>query len=149
MPLVHPLEPVWNAESKILILGSFPSVRSREAGFTTLIRRIASGRFWPLYLARIRLRMCLQGVPLRLRTALHCGTSSIPAKSPAPATQASATPFQTMSAVCSGRPASTGSAATADAPMTCTAAILKKKPVWKRFFFRPPARPTPRGGRKS
>ena len=29
----HPIPPVWNENSKILILGSFPSVRSREDGF--------------------------------------------------------------------------------------------------------------------
>ena len=29
----HPIPPVWNAESDILILGSFPSVKSRESGF--------------------------------------------------------------------------------------------------------------------
>ena len=31
--LIHPIEPVFDKASKILILGSFPSVRSREAGF--------------------------------------------------------------------------------------------------------------------
>ena len=31
--LAHPIPPVWDARSRILILGSFPSVRSREAGF--------------------------------------------------------------------------------------------------------------------
>ena len=31
--IVHPISPVYNADSKILILGSFPSVKSREAGF--------------------------------------------------------------------------------------------------------------------
>ena len=30
---VHPIPPVYNSDSKILILGSFPSVKSREAGF--------------------------------------------------------------------------------------------------------------------
>ena len=30
---VHPIAPVFDANSKILILGSFPSVRSREVGF--------------------------------------------------------------------------------------------------------------------
>lgn len=30
---VHPLEPVFHADSRTLILGSFPSVRSRETGF--------------------------------------------------------------------------------------------------------------------
>ncbi len=29
----HPIPPVYNAESRILILGSFPSVKSREAKF--------------------------------------------------------------------------------------------------------------------
>lgn len=29
----HPFEPVWNSESEILILGSFPSVKSREEMF--------------------------------------------------------------------------------------------------------------------
>lgn len=29
----HPIEPVYNESSKILILGSFPSVKSREEGF--------------------------------------------------------------------------------------------------------------------
>lgn len=33
MPISHPIPPVWDAESRILILGSFPSVRSRECGF--------------------------------------------------------------------------------------------------------------------
>ena len=32
MPL-HPIPPVWDAACRVLILGSFPSVRSRESGF--------------------------------------------------------------------------------------------------------------------
>ncbi len=31
--VIHPIEPVYDAHSTILILGSFPSVKSREAGF--------------------------------------------------------------------------------------------------------------------
>jgi hypoxanthine-DNA glycosylase len=31
--IIHPIEPVYDSESRILILGSFPSVRSRETGF--------------------------------------------------------------------------------------------------------------------
>ena len=31
--LTHPINPVYDKNSKILILGSFPSVKSREAGF--------------------------------------------------------------------------------------------------------------------
>lgn len=31
--IIHPIEPVYNRKSEILILGSFPSVKSREEGF--------------------------------------------------------------------------------------------------------------------
>ncbi len=31
--ITHPIEPIYDKYSKILILGSFPSVRSREEGF--------------------------------------------------------------------------------------------------------------------
>lgn len=31
--IVHPIEPIYDKASKILILGSFPSVKSREEGF--------------------------------------------------------------------------------------------------------------------
>ncbi|MDR0445053.1 MAG: DNA-deoxyinosine glycosylase [Puniceicoccales bacterium] len=32
-PLEHPFEPVFDRHSKVLLLGSFPSVKSREYGF--------------------------------------------------------------------------------------------------------------------
>lgn len=31
--IVHPIQPVYNQYSRILILGSFPSPKSREEGF--------------------------------------------------------------------------------------------------------------------
>ncbi len=31
--MTHPFAPVWDARSAVLILGSFPSIRSREEGF--------------------------------------------------------------------------------------------------------------------
>ena len=30
---LHTIPPVWDENSKVLILGSFPSVKSREEGF--------------------------------------------------------------------------------------------------------------------
>ena len=33
MPQVHPIPPLFDAESRVLILGSFPSIKSREAMF--------------------------------------------------------------------------------------------------------------------
>ncbi|MBE6686617.1 MAG: DNA-deoxyinosine glycosylase [Ruminococcaceae bacterium] len=42
---VHPIPPVYNKESKILILGSFPSVKSRESNFFYGHKQ---NRFWKL-----------------------------------------------------------------------------------------------------
>lgn len=41
--LVHPVSPVYNSESKILILGTFPSVKSREGEF---FYHHPQNRFW-------------------------------------------------------------------------------------------------------
>lgn len=41
----HNIDPTYDENSKILILGSFPSVKSREAGFPYSHRQ---NRFWPL-----------------------------------------------------------------------------------------------------
>lgn len=42
---VHPIPPVYDKESKILILGSFPSVKSRESNFFYGHKQ---NRFWKL-----------------------------------------------------------------------------------------------------
>ncbi len=42
---LHNIPPVYDGESRVLILGSFPSVRSREAGF---FYAHPQNRFWPL-----------------------------------------------------------------------------------------------------
>lgn len=41
----HPLPPLFNTESEILLLGSFPSVKTREANF---FYGHPQNRFWPL-----------------------------------------------------------------------------------------------------
>ncbi|WP_300409116.1 DNA-deoxyinosine glycosylase [Lagierella sp.] len=43
--ITHPLKPLYNNESKILILGSFPSVKTREYGF---FYGHPQNRFWPV-----------------------------------------------------------------------------------------------------
>lgn len=47
--LLHTIPPVFNRNSKILILGSFPSVKSREAEFSTGISKTAFGKFLPIF----------------------------------------------------------------------------------------------------
>ncbi len=46
--IIHPIPPVYDEESKILILGSFPSVKSREEGFFYGHPR---NRFWKVVAA--------------------------------------------------------------------------------------------------
>ena len=43
--IIHPIPPLYDGNSKILILGSFPSVKSREAMF---FYGHPQNRFWPL-----------------------------------------------------------------------------------------------------
>lgn len=47
--IVHPIGPLYDKDSRILILGSFPSVKSREQNF---FYGHPQNRFWPL-MARI------------------------------------------------------------------------------------------------
>lgn len=46
--LIHPIPPLYNSRSRVLILGSFPSVKSREAAF---FYGHPQNRFWPLMAA--------------------------------------------------------------------------------------------------
>ena len=46
--ITHPIEPIYNQKSKILILGSFPSVKSREEGF---FYGHPQNRFWKVLAA--------------------------------------------------------------------------------------------------
>ena len=46
--IIHPIPPLYDADSEILILGSFPSIRSREALF---FYGHPQNRFWPLLAA--------------------------------------------------------------------------------------------------
>lgn len=46
--LMHPIPPVYNAESRVLVLGSFPSPKSREQGF---FYGHPQNRFWKVLAA--------------------------------------------------------------------------------------------------
>ena len=50
--IIHPIPPLYDKDSKILILGSFPSVKSREEAFFMDISKIVSGSFWREFFRR-------------------------------------------------------------------------------------------------
>lgn len=55
--ITHPIPPVFDSHSKILILGSFPSVKSRESQFFMVIRKTGSGKcFLPFFIRKSLLR---------------------------------------------------------------------------------------------
>jgi len=49
--ITHPFQPIYNADSKVLILGSFPSVKSREGEF---FYHHPQNRFWKVISAVYR-----------------------------------------------------------------------------------------------
>ncbi|MDE6111200.1 MAG: DNA-deoxyinosine glycosylase [Eubacterium sp.] len=53
--IVHPINPLYDNNAEILILGSFPSVKSREAGF---FYGHPQNRFW-----RVMARICGESLP--------------------------------------------------------------------------------------
>ena len=53
--IVHPIKPLFNENSEILILGSFPSVKSREQGF---FYGHPQNRFW-----KVMARICGEATP--------------------------------------------------------------------------------------
>ena len=53
--LIHPIKPLYNNEAEILILGSFPSVKSREEGF---FYGHPQNRFW-----KVMARICNESLP--------------------------------------------------------------------------------------
>ncbi|MBQ3010661.1 MAG: DNA-deoxyinosine glycosylase [Oscillospiraceae bacterium] len=66
--VVHPISPVYNAESRILILGSFPSVKSRENEF---FYGHPQNRFWKV-LAAVYEREVPQTVEQKKELLLTC-----------------------------------------------------------------------------
>ena len=54
--LAHPIPPVFNKDSKVLVLGSFPSVKSREEGF---FYGHPQNRFW-----KVTARIFDEDIPL-------------------------------------------------------------------------------------
>ena len=46
----HNIQPIYNHNSKILILGSFPLLNQGKHSFFIIIHKIAFGRFVPYYI---------------------------------------------------------------------------------------------------
>ena len=66
---IHSIQPVYEKNSRILILGSFPSVKSRESGF---FYGHPQNRFWPL-LAPLRNEPIPASIPDRHAFLLRHG----------------------------------------------------------------------------
>ena len=51
--LIHTIAPVFNQDSKVLLLGTFPSPKSREVGFITVTHVIGFGQSLQIYVPAI------------------------------------------------------------------------------------------------
>lgn len=67
----HPIPPVYNERSRVLILGSFPSVKSREEQF---FYRHPQNRFWKV-LAAVYERELPQTIEEKKALLLECGVA--------------------------------------------------------------------------
>ena len=141
--IIHPIPPVFDTDSRILILGSFPSVKSRESCF---FYGHPQNRFWKL-LARLR----KEDIPSRKRRHFCCGTTSpsgtpstaVPSKDPA--TVPSATLSQTTSPLSWITLPSRRFTQTAGCPEKCTTASAVNRPALRQSNCHPPALPMPPG----
>ena len=70
--LIHPIEPVYDEKSRILILGSFPSVKSRETGF---FYGHPQNRFWKV-LAALYEEPFPEDIPARKALLLRHGIAA-------------------------------------------------------------------------
>ena len=64
--IVHPIDPVFDTNSRILILGSFPSVKSRESGF---FYGHPQNRYWKV-LSAVFEEECPETIPEKKKTAV-------------------------------------------------------------------------------
>ena len=64
----HPLDPVWNEESEILILGTMPSPKSRELGFYYMHPQ---NRFWKIIPATFGEKLLNENNPPDLKSAIN------------------------------------------------------------------------------
>lgn len=50
--IIHNFEPIYNEHSKILMLGTMPSPKSREVGFYYDTQETDSGKLYPMSVAK-------------------------------------------------------------------------------------------------
>ena len=65
--ITHSFEPIYNEDSEILILGTLPSVKSRENNFTTDINKIDFGNCWRNFVRRKLRRQLREKTAMLLR----------------------------------------------------------------------------------
>lgn len=142
---VHPFAPVWDVHCRVLVLGSFPSVRSRQIGF---YYGHPQNRFW-----RVLERLYGQPVPpdtagrrsfvLRHGLALWDVLAACDIVGSSDASIRHAVPNDVPALLASGgikRVFCNG-----QRPMPSTCAILMQPAACRSRRFPPPARPTPPG----
>ena len=68
--IVHPFPPLYDDNSRILILGSLPSVKSRSRCFFMDINKTVSGRLWQIY-CTIHRKICRMRINILQKKMLY------------------------------------------------------------------------------
>ena len=150
--LIHPFPPTWDEKSEILILGSFPSVKSREMAY---YYGHPQNRFW-----RVVAHLYSDSVPQTIEerrsaaafgveyavlfscaTILLSGTSSLPVPSSAHRTAVSVTRYQTTSGPFWREPKSAESLPTVRPLIACIRSIFFPMLTEKQSVSPPQVRP--------
>ena len=141
----HPISPIYDSHSKILILGSFPSVKSRAAGF---FYGHPQNRFWKVTSAVFGAAEP-ETIPEKRKFLLSNGIALwdviAPARFRVLPTAASATWFRMIWERFSLRRRFPVFLQTEQRPNGCMTGIFSPKPAVRRFFCRRQARPMHRG----
>ena len=94
--VIHEIPPLFSPSSSILILGSFPSVKSKNVVSFTVIHQLDSGKYFPACSGKTCLFPFPRNNSFCFVTTLPSGMSLLPAKSTAPVTAALKMHFPTI-----------------------------------------------------
>ena len=143
--VVHNIPPLYDSESRVLLLGTIPSPKSREAGS---FYAHPQNRFWRVLSAVLdeelpattdeRCAMCL-----RHHIALWDTAAAVIL--PVHRIRALKMPCRTISAACCTRRRSPGFLRPAASPPSCTADWSSRRSIFPSHSCPPPVRQTPHG----
>ena len=143
--VVHNIPPLYDSESRVLLLGSIPAQNRARRAFSTPIHKTVSGGFFLPYWTRSCPQPQMKSAPCASGITLRCGTRSPAVILPVHRIRALKMPCRTISAACCTRRRSPGFLRPAASPPSCTADWSSRRSIFPSHSCPPPVRQTPHG----